>query len=166
MAKMLMQITLIVRPSLLRSSVRDSDDSYSFDRLQWLMTEFEAFSACESVRVVERMDGAILSTIPLNRQLCSNSDAAALLHFFCSVTPRQKYRFRCVSGKRGIYLLFLHTEPLIRLRSSPSPIFAQFPQGIVRRKDASNIKWPPGCFIAGCVTPRNFHGALVEGDLM
>ena len=54
MAGMLMQIALIVRRSF-------SVDS--FERLWWLMTAFVARY---------RMDGAILSTIPLKRQLCGN----------------------------------------------------------------------------------------------
>ena len=77
MAGMLMQIALIVRRGLRSFSVD------SFERLWWLMTAFAARY---------RMDGAILSTIPLKADSYAVTNAAAaLLHFLCrSVTPHVK----------------------------------------------------------------------------
>ena len=115
-----MQIALIVRRSF-------SVDS--FERLWWLMTAFVARY---------RMDGAILSTIPLNRQLCGNQRCCCCPStFFVSLcdAARQSIASRSYarpSVRQGENLSsFLQGGvkqrggPLIRLRSSiPIPIFA------------------------------------------
>ena len=87
MAGMLMQIALIVRRSF-------SVDS--FERLWWLMTAFVARY---------RMDGAILSTIPLKRQLCGNQR--------CCCCPSTFFVSLCDAARQSI-------ASLARMRVRPA----------------------------------------------